>query len=301
MPLCHIGGQAIVFRASQYGIAIILQERFEMQEVIYALENQKVTLVSLVPTMLRRLLGRYEDWQMTSSLRCILLGGAAASEQLLAECVEMNLPVYLTYGLTEACSQVTTATPQLLAGKPGSVGKPLMFSELTVADEAGKALPSGGIGEILVSGPTVTQGYYKREADTANTLAGGALHTGDLGYFDEDGDLWLVNRRSDLIISGGENVYPAEVERVLLRHPRISQACVVGLEDEEWGQVVAAAVVADPLQITQEEIIEFARQYLAGYKLPRVIRSFDQLPETASGKVLRRKVAEQLEKSPVIN
>jgi O-succinylbenzoic acid--CoA ligase len=251
--------------------------------------------------MLRRLIGRYTDWHLAASLRGILLGGAAASEQVLAESNAMDLPVYLTYGLTEACSQVATATPQLLAEKPGSVGKPLMFSEIVIVDDQGKQLPEGVIGDIAVSGPTVMQGYYKQDGETSSTLAGGVLHTGDLGYFDEDGDVWLVNRRSDLIVSGGENVYPAEVERVLLRHPGISQACVVGLDDEEWGQVVAAAVVADPLQITQEEVIEFARQYLAGYKMPRIIRFFDQLPETVSGKVLRRKVAEQFEKSPVIN
>lgn len=301
VPLCHIGGQAIVFRACQYGIAIVLQDQFEVQDVIYALENLKLTLVSLVPTMLRRLIGRYDDWHLADSLRGILLGGAAASDQLIADCVEKNLPVYLTYGLTEASSQVATALPQMLNEKPGTVGKPLKFSEVSIVDEQGNEMPNGQIGEILVSGLTVMQGYYKQQDESEDALAGDALHTGDLGYLDEDGDLWLVSRRTDLIVSGGENVYPVEVERVLLRHPNVSQVCVFGLEDEEWGQQVAAAVVAEPLQVTQEEIIEFGRQYLAGYKLPRVIRFFDQLPQTASGKVRRQTLIEQIERSPVAN
>jgi O-succinylbenzoic acid--CoA ligase len=305
MPLYHVGGMAIVLRCCLYGTTVILQERFDPVAVNQALDTQGVTLVSLVPTMLHRLLEARGERPLPATLRCILVGGAAAPPSLLEKCLALGWPLATTYGLTEAASQVATATPAQVRRKPGTAGKPLMFTQVRIVGEDGEELPPGEIGEIVVSGPTVMRGYYsaQRSAGGAQRAAvsdqrsviGHPLHTGDLGYLDEEGDLWVVQRRADLIVTGGENVYPAEVEGVLLAHPGVEEACVVGIADPEWGQRVAAAVVVRPgARLTEEELIAFCRQRLAGYKQPRLLRFVKGLPRTASGKVDRAAVVREV-------
>ena len=306
MPLYHVGGIAIVLRCCLYGTTVVLQEGFDPVAVNQALDTQGVTLISLVPTMLHRLLEVRGERPMPATLRCILVGGAAAPPSLLEKCLALGWPVATTYGLTEAASQVATATPAQVRRKPGSVGKPLLFTQVRIVGEDGEELPPGEVGEIVVSGPTVMRGYYNRQPSAVSrqrpavggqrSAVGGPLHTGDLGYLDEEGDLWVVQRRTDLIVTGGENVYPAEVEQVLLAHPDVEEACVVGIADPEWGQRVAAAVVVRPgACLTEERLIAFCRQRLAGYKLPRVLRFVESLPRTASGKVDRGAVVWEME------
>ncbi len=291
MPLYHVGGQAIVLRSCLYGTAIVLHLRFEAAAVAESLRTDAITLISVVPTMLHRLLEHHLDSLQSPQLRCILVGGAALLPQLARRCIELGLPLATTYGLTEAASQVATAAPDEAARKPGSVSRPLMFAAVRVVDAVGNPLPAGEIGEIAVSGPTVMAGYYRQPEATAQTRRGGELFTGDLGYLDADGDLWVVQRRSDLIVSGGENVYPAEVEAVLREHPAVADAAVVGLPDAEWGQrVVAAVVPAAGAQLSPPALIEFCRARLAGYKIPREVRWVEVLPQTASGKIKRDEV-----------
>lgn len=292
IPLYHIGGQAIVFRACQYGITIVLQEGFDPERLYQALLKHRVSIVSLVPTMLNRLMSIFEDHGLPDKLRCILLGGSAASHSLVDKCIENKIPIALTYGLTEAASQVATASPAQVCTKSGSVGKPLFFSEVHIVKEDLSECQPHEIGEIVVSGPTIMKGYLQDQEATEST---GVLHTGDLGYLDEEGDLWIVNRRDDLIVSGGENVYPAEVEAVLMSHPAVEEACVIGIDDPEWGQRVAAALIVSEKSTTSEQqIIEYCRQHLAGYKTPRRVRFLDQFPRTASGKIIRSAVKEQM-------
>lgn len=295
LPLYHVGGLAVLFRSCLYGTGVVLHESFDGAAVARSLRDDGITLVSLVPTMLNRLL--HEDFTAADApdLRLILLGGAAAPSALLAEARAAGLPIAVTYGLTEAASQVATLLPDEVAQKPGSAGKPLLSTVVAVVDDDSRELPPGAPGEIVVSGPTIMAGYYRDEAATAAALRDGRLHTGDIGYLDEDGDLWLLDRRADLIVSGGENVYPAEVERVLRQHPAVALAAVVGLPHPEWGQQVAAAVVLrDPDAATVDELLIHCRAHLAGYKCPRRLVLCDELPQTASGKVQRRRVAEQL-------
>lgn len=293
MPLYHVGGQAIVLRACLYGIAVALHRRFEPEAVGWSLANNGVTLISVVPTMLHRLLEVAPDSLSAPNLRGVLVGGAALPEPLLARCQSRGLPVATTYGLTEAASQVATTGFGQAYHKPGSVGKALLFGSVRVVDGAGNPLPGGEMGEIVVGGPTVMQGYYRQPEATAEALRGGELFTGDLGYLDDNGDLWVVQRRSDLIISGGENVYPAEVEQALRRHPAVAEVCVVGLPDEAWGQRVAAVVVLRSTA-TAAELISFGRTQLGGYKLPRHIEIVESLPQTASGKISREAVRQML-------
>jgi O-succinylbenzoic acid--CoA ligase len=287
LPLYHIGGLSIVFRSCLYRTAFILPEYNFEEDLGWLLGRTQSTIVSLVPTQLYRLLEA--GFEPPHSLRLILLGGAAATPELVQRCIERKLPVALTYGLTEAASQVATATPEQVRAKPGSVGKPLAGMTVRVVDDKGFDQPPGIPGEIVVSGATVMRGYLGQPA------ANGTLHTGDIGYLDADGDLWLVQRRSDLIVSGGENVYPSEVEAVLRQHPAVADACVVGVPDAEWGQRVAAMVALRPgSPLTKAALIAFSRERLAGYKQPRRVVFVDELPQTASGKVQRSKVLEKL-------
>jgi O-succinylbenzoic acid--CoA ligase len=294
LPLYHVGGLAVIFRSCLYGTAVVLHERFDLDRFNRSLDRDRITLTSLVPTMLHRLLDAREDgWP--DSLRAILLGGAAASPALLARAFARGLPIAPTYGLTEAASQVATMRPAGARAKPGSAGRPLLFTRVRIADERGETLPPGQHGEILVSGPTVVRGYYGDPAATAAAIRKGELHTGDVGYLDADGDLWVLQRRSDIIISGGENVYPAEVEAVLARFPGVTRACVVGVADAEWGQQVAALVeVAAPGGLDEADLLAHCRRHLAGYKCPRRIVFTEALPLTASGKIARVRVGEIL-------
>lgn len=213
---------------------------------------------------------------------------------LLEECARRGIPAVQTYGLTEAASQVTTLAPADALRKLGSAGRPLFPVTVRIADEAGRPLPPGEAGEILVRGPTVTAGYFGRPEETARALRDGWLHTGDIGYLDQEGYLYVLDRRDDLIVSGGENVYPAEVEAVLRQHPAVADAAVIGLPDERWGQTVAAAVVLRPgCAVDGDELVRFCRERLAGYKVPRCFRIVPSLPRNAAGKLLRRALREE--------
>ncbi|MCA9890185.1 MAG: AMP-binding protein, partial [Anaerolineae bacterium] len=175
----------------------------------------------------------------------------------------------------------------------GTVGKPLLFTQVKVVTETGKQAKAGDYGEILVSGPTVMQGYFNNPDATGKTLKNGWLHTGDIGYVDDDGDLFLVQRRSDLIVTGGENVYPAEVEAVLRGHPAVKEAAVIGLDHPEWGQQVAAVlVINDNETVSEDELIKYCRERLAGYKIPRRFVKVGALPQTGSGKIQRGALGE---------
>lgn len=297
LPLYHVGGLAVVFRSCLYGTAIVLQRGFELEEFQRCLREDGVTLTSLVPTMLHRLLDSSPATVWPENLRMVLLGGAAAAPELLQAACETGVPVATSYGLTEAASQVATALPADVRRKPDSVGRPLLFTELHIADTDGCAIPPGQIGEILVRGPQVTTAYYANPAVTEAVLRKGWLHTGDMGRLDADGDLYVVQRRRDMIISGGENIYPAEVEAALREHPAVADVCVVGLPDAEWGQRCAAAVQLRAGEtLSREALRDFSRTRLAGYKQPaaKLIRFVNALPQTSSGKIARRAVETML-------
>lgn len=290
MPLFHVGGLAILLRSVMYGIPVVLHESFDARAVNRALDEERVTLVSLVPTMLARLLSERGSRPLPASVRCLLVGGGPLPRSLQEECARRRWPIAPTYGLTEASSQVATLAPEDAARRPGSVGKPLFPTQLRIGTED-EGAPPGVHGEILVRGPTVTPGYFRQPRASAKALRGGWLHTGDIGYLDEEGYLYVLDRRDDLIVSGGENVYPAEVEEALRSHPDVLDAGVYGLSDEAWGQRVVAAVVLRETAGTDEEaLLAFCRERLARYKVPKELRFVKHIPRNAAGKLVRRQL-----------
>jgi O-succinylbenzoic acid--CoA ligase len=225
------------------------------------------------------------DRPYPSSLRCVLLGGGPAPRSLLDRCAAIGIPVVQTYGLTETCSQFATLAPEEALRRPGSAGKALYPNELRIA-----VASDDGAGEILVRGPVVMAGYVNQPDATRAAIVDGWLHTGDIGRIDADGYLYVLDRRDDLIVTGGENVYPAEVEAALLSHHGVAEAGVVGVADEMWGQRVVAVVRFGNASANIElaELASHCRDRIAGYKVPREIRVVDEpLPRTASGKLRR--------------
>jgi O-succinylbenzoic acid--CoA ligase len=283
LPLFHVGGLSILVRAAIYGIPAVVHSAFDPIAVNRAIDEDGVTIVSVVSTMLQRMLDERGVRPYPAALRCVLLGGGPAPQPLLEACAARGVPVVQTYGLTEAASQVATLAPADALRKLGSAGQPLLPTELRI-ESAG----AGEAGEILVRGPTVMRGYINRPEETALALRDGWLHTGDLGYLDGEGYLYVVSRRHDLIISGGENIYPTEVEAVLLAHPVVEEAAVVGVLDAHWGQVPAAAVkLRAGVAASEAELIDFCRERLAGYKVPKLVRFVATLPRNAAGKLQR--------------
>jgi O-succinylbenzoic acid--CoA ligase len=288
LPLFHVGGLAILLRSLIYGIPAIIHASFDPAAVNRSIDEDGVTIISVVSTMLRRMLAARGERPSSQVLRCVLLGGGPAPRDLLDACAQRAIPVVQTYGLTETASQVATLAPEDAFRKLGSAGKPLFPNEVRI-ERDGLTAQSDTLGEILVRGPIVTAGYAGRPAATARALRDGWLHTGDLGYLDSDGYLYVLDRRDDLIITGGENVYPAEVEAVLLAQPGVEDAGVIGVPNVEWGQAVVAAVrLANGVTLTEAQIRTACRERLAGYKVPVRIRFMDTLPRNAAGKLSRR-------------
>jgi O-succinylbenzoic acid--CoA ligase len=266
LPLHHVSGLSIVMRSVVYGTGIVVHDGFDPARVASSLEGDGVTLISLVATQLVRLLEAGVD---LLPLRAVLVGGGPVPEEVLEEAIGRGATVVQTYGLTEAASQVTTLTPSDAHRKLGSAGRPLLTTHLRIQD-----------GEILVQGPVVAPGCADQD---------GWLHTGDLGRIDEEGFLYVEDRLGDVIVSGGENVLPAEVEEVLLRHPDVAEAAAVGRADKEWQEAVEAVVVLREGAATQaEDLRRHCAQSLASYKVPKRFEFVSELPRSASGKLLRR-------------
>jgi O-succinylbenzoic acid--CoA ligase len=285
LPLFHVGGLAILLRSVIDPIAVELHAAFDPDAVAARLASGEVQWASLVPTMLARVL-RSDRCAASPRLRGVLLGGAAAPESLVAEALRRGIPIAPTYGLTEAASQVATRPP----GEGGEGLTALPGNRLRIAGETGEILPAGAVGEIQVAGPTLMRGYFRRPEDGARALARGWLRTGDVGLLDSAGRLHVLARRTDLIVSGGENVYPAEVEAVIAEHPAVREVAVAGVPDAEFGARPAAWIVSDRA-IEPDALRAWCRARLAGYKVPAAFHRIAELPRNAGGKVLRERLA----------
>lgn len=280
LQLAHVGGIALVLRAALTGAAVRPLERFDAAAVAGLAEEGAFTHAALVPTMLHDLLRERGGAEAPAGLRCLLVGGAGAAPSLVEEATRLGYPIALTYGLTEASSQVATAPVHEVARDPTRVGPPLRGVSVRLSDE----------GEVLVAGPTVFSGYL----DGQGPVRDGWLHTGDLGELGADGTLRITGRLSARIISGGVNVDPSEVEAALVTHPGVAEAGVVGVPDPRWGERVVAGVVArEDGAVDAEGLAAFLAGRLAPAKRPRAYAFLTELPRNANGKLDRAALAER--------
>jgi fatty-acyl-CoA synthase len=271
---------------------------FDAREVVRYVAEHRITHVLWVPTMLYEILRLPDlgDYDL-SALKMIMCGGQPVSVPTTLRAQEMfpNTDFIQVYGLTEGGGSVTYVRPEDARRKPGSAGKPSLHVELRLVDLDDKDVPQGIDGEILIRAPTITAGYWADPELTARVIVGGWLHTGDMGHLDADGFLFISGRKTDMIISGGMNIFPAEVEGVLLEHPTVGDVAVIGLLDEKWGETVCAVVEAAAGAVVDgSELIELCTQRLASYKKPTVVHVVDELPRTVAGKPRKFLVRERL-------
>ena len=293
-PMFHVGGMALALQLIQRLSRQVILPAFDEEAVLRAIAEERGSETFLVPTMLQRLVEhpRFADFD-TSCLQLVLYGAAPIDEALLAA-AQAALPgagFCQLYGMTEL-SPVVTALPAWChaPGQPAarlrSVGRPVAIAELRIVDADDQPVPHGTVGEIVVRGPLVMQGYWAQPEQTAQALRGGWMHTGDGGRMDADGYVYVVDRIKDMIVSGGENIYSAEVENAISQLPQVSMAAVIGVPDERWGERVHAVVVLRPGQaLTADALIAHCRSQIAGYKCPRSVEFRAALPITAAGKI----------------
>jgi long-chain acyl-CoA synthetase len=293
LPLFHIYGQTSSLNASIYlGITLKLWVHFDPDETFRAIQDLESSILIAVPTIYTRLAEMAsQSPPKRSSLRFCISGGASLPVEVLKSFEKAyGTTIYEGYGLTE-CSPVCVENPFGKKTKPGSIGVPIPGFEARIADYQDKPVAAGEVGELQIKGPGVMKGYLNQPQATEETLAGGWLHTGDLARKDEDGYIYIVDRKKEMIIRGGYNVYPREIEEVLYAHPAVLEAAVLGKPHADLGEEVAAFVVLRPGQeSTEDDIREFVKQRVAPYKYPRIVRFLEELPKTHSGKIFKRKI-----------
>ncbi|MBV8945088.1 MAG: long-chain-fatty-acid--CoA ligase [Solirubrobacterales bacterium] len=303
LPMFHAAVIPAAFSVLCRGGSVFILDAFDPEHVVRVLEAERISVATLVPALLQACLAdvrgvadrRYEG------LRSIYYGASPIAEDTLREAIEaFRCGFVQSYGMTEAAQALTflSAADHRLAldGRAElllSAGRPAAGTALRVVGVSDAWTATGGSGEIVARGPQLMSGYWQRPNETAETLRGGWLHTGDVGHLDEDGYLFVEDRIKDMIVSGGENVYPGIVEQVLVRHPGIAEAAVIGIPDARWGEAVKAVLVARPgIVCTEEEILAFCRPQLGSFERPRSVDFLDALPRTATGKVLKRALRE---------
>ncbi len=297
MPLFHIGGSGWGLVGMYRGVESVLMREFDPPAILAAIETFRVTKAFLVPAMILFLLqapqSRTTDF---SSLELIAYGASPAPLDLLRQALKVfGCGFAQLYGLTETTGAITYLPPEdhgeHAVERLKSCGKPMLGVELRVVDALGNDVPVGEVGEVVCRTPQVMLGYWNLPEATARAIRNGWFHTGDAGYLDQDGYLYIYDRVKDMIVSGGENIYPAEVESALYGHPGIADVAVIGVPDDKWGEAVKAVVVGKPgAELSEADLIAFARERIAGYKVPRSIDFVDALPRNPAGKILKREL-----------
>jgi len=311
MPLYHVAGIQAMLAATYGGRTLAMMRQFDVDEWLETVQREKANRAMLVPTMLKRVIDHPDfDKYDLSSLKVVTYGAAPMPFEVIKKAIEVLPGVNFinAFGQTETASTITTLSPEdhIIEGTEeekekklrrltSSIGRPMSDIEMKIIDEEGNDLPPGEVGEIIARGPRVMSGYWKDAEKTEKALTkDGWLRTGDMGYTDEEGYFYLAARADDLIIRGGENISPEEVENVLYSHPAVEEAAVIGVPDPEWGQQPRAVVVLKKGKTaTADELIEYCRQSLASFKRPRSVVFVDELPRTSTGKVLKRVLREQ--------
>ena len=294
LPLFHIYGQTHSLNISIYlGLTIRMWTSFDAARVFAAIEEEESTILYAVPTMVNRLVElATSNPPRRSSLRFCISGGASLPVEILHRFEKsFDTTIYESYGLTEF-SPTCVENPFGRPTRPGSIGLPIPPFKVRIVDEHDRDVPRGEVGELVVSGSAVMKEYLNQPEATAETLRGGWLHTGDLARMDEDGYVYIVDRKKEMIIRGGYNIYPREIEEVLYTHQDVSEAAVIGVPHGDLGEEVAAVVVLRPgAEVTDEELRQYVKEKVAPYKYPRVVEFVQELPKTAAGKIFKRGIS----------
>ena len=291
LPFYHIGGFSIITRALLSGTPLIIPKSLNTNDLIDNIINHRPTLLSLVSTQLRRLLDM--GVKPSARLKCILLGGGHIEDSLLNEAINDGWPIAKVFGSTETSSLVTFVDCKKEKNKKLSGGKPLGNNQIFIVNESKELLPPNNMGEIAIKSESCAQVYYNNPMETDEKFRDGLYYTGDSGYVDEEGYLFINSRMDDIIISGGENINPLEIETALLKYPGIKNVTVFGQEDKEWGQIVVAAIITDlGLSISEIELKEFLLQEISSYKLPRKFYFMNEFPMNPLGKIQKEKLRE---------
>src|SRR4051812_21131612 len=292
-PLFHAWGIGQYMIGSAFSSTMILQNRFDPEHTLEAIDEHKPEVLVVVPVMLSRILELPQEVRAkydTSSLRIVFASGSALPGELAQRWMNaFGENLYNLYGSTEV-AWATIANPRDLREAPGTAGKPPRGTILKIVDKNGDELPTGETGRIFVGSELVFEGYTG--GGSKETDAAGLMSTGDMGHIDEEGRLFIDSREDDMIVSGGENVYPGEVEELLSKHPQVSDAAVVGVEDPDFGQRLKAFVVSKGA-LTEDDVKKYVKEHLARYKVPREVEFLDELPRNATGKVLKRELQER--------
>ncbi len=294
LPLFHIYGQTHSLNISIcLGLTIQMWTNFDASDVLAAIEEEESTILYAVPTMVNRLVElAMSRPPQRSSLRFCISGGASLPVEVLHRFEKaFRATIYESYGLTEF-SPTCVENPFGRPTRPGSIGLPIPGFQVRVVNEQDQEVPRGEVGELIVSGDAVMKGYLNQPEATAEALRGGWLHTGDLARMDEDGYIYIVDRKKDLIIRGGYNVYPREIEEILYTHQDVIEAAVIGVPHADLGEEVAAVVVLRPgVRTTPEELRQYVKDRLAPYKYPRIVKLVSELPKTSTGKIFKRGIS----------
>ncbi|MCG6910759.1 MAG: long-chain fatty acid--CoA ligase [Deltaproteobacteria bacterium] len=296
LPMFHIGGIGLFMLPMLYvGGTAVVQRTFDPEKTFRLLEEEAISLFFGVPAIFLALIQhpgfRSESFQ---NLRLVMSGGAPLPVSLVQQYHDAGIALQQGFGMSEAAPSIATLKKELALSKAGSIGRAVFHLDARIVDDNMRELPSGQVGELVIRGPNLMQGYWNRPEATEEAFAGGWFHTGDLARMDPDGDMTIVERKKDMFISGGENVYPAEVENAIYELPQVAENAVVGIADERWGEVGRAFVVLKPDQLLDEkEIGDHLKKRLAKYKIPKQITFIDQLPRNAAGKVLKTVLRKQ--------
>ncbi|MCH9393825.1 o-succinylbenzoate--CoA ligase [Limosilactobacillus reuteri] len=284
-PIFHISGFSIIMRGLIYGMTVRLVEKFRAEEIERILANETVTIMSVVPFMLKKLIQQQNktNTHYNSAFRCMLLGGGTIDRETLEACLQRSIPVVQCYGMTETCSQIVALRSVDALLKLGSVGQPLFSTQLKLSKD----------GEILLKTPALTPGYLNLPNKLPSKMIDGWYRTGDIGHLDKEGYLYIDGRADEMLISGGENIFPQEVEQVYQRYPQINEVAVVGQNDSVWGQVPVAFVVSDR-RLSTTKLMNYGYEHLARYKVPQHYIFVSELPKNASGKIRRFMLREKL-------
>ena len=295
-PMFHSGGfNVVLVPLFHLGGKVILTRKFDPEDALRLIEQEQATVVFMVPTMFQ-MMAETELFAKTdlSSVKFFISGGAPCPLELIELYQQRGLVFKQGFGMTEVGVNCFSMTAGEAFEKPGSVGKPIFHSQVKIVDEQGREVGVDEVGELVISGPHVCAGYWRKPEETAKVLRDGWFHTGDLAKRDRDGFYYIVGRKKEMIISGGENIYLAEVEGVIVAHPKVKEVAVIGVPDPQWGEVGRAIVVLKPGETaTEEEIKEFCNDKLARYKVPKSVVFADELPRNPYGKVIRTELKER--------